>query len=177
MEKREVEKENLTEVKKIIKNKSFLFLVPLLCAGKNSKLINSYLGYYTDNNPYKELNDILYIESTVKNYLIERNQFYIGDFKSSEGNIIYVLKYNPLVNTNLQVFLEGKYSKFTEGAKRIISSHYPHLKEVFDLDPNRKRKLELLLDVELSEEAELFPIVNLDLEIYMENTHDNQQQE
>lgn len=163
------------------KNKSYYFLLPFLksyftIARFNIRLKNTYIF------PKIEGERVLYLEykypENPVNFLnfeetIFKSELFIKTIENNE-NTVYCLKFPEEYNEVYDLFLEGKYSEFTEENKTIILEYWTEvnfgivsaskfllkLNQILYKHTMLKKELEENLNVVLPDNAELASIYN-----------------
>lgn len=163
---------NRLEIKQIIRNKSFSFLLPLFKLRYYKNIINTYLGDVKEETAF---NNNLYILSSEEDYYLSNNKNYIKHYDVPEG-IMYVLKIPSEFESDYNQFLLGKYSKFNENTKKLLcnhacrnsikKSHETQMYSILYRTEKRKIELEVALGVILPEDAEYASIFNEKMELY-----------
>lgn len=108
-----------------------------------------------------------------------RDTFYLADMDTDDGATLIIYLIPPKYINERQLFLEGKYSQFSEEAKKDVIKYsgltYTELKDgvradhkILALlkDERLKKYMEETLDIELDPNAELYDMPKLDKEIW-----------
>ncbi len=155
------------------KNKSCFFILPFL--GHPSYwyygLINTYLGDET-NKPEFNLNKIFVQVKVYDNKLTDIpyfNQFY----RLEDNTYMYVYNIPSKYQDDYTKFYQGKYSQMSENAKELICK-LSGIKPIINSDVFRilyktaeqRYKVEQSIGQKLPDDAELYSIPDMELEIY-----------
>lgn len=151
--------------------KTTIFLTGLLNMGSYRNCISSYIG---DANTSSMFDGNIYILCSKEYLPYESNPNYLKHYNTEDGNVMYVMSCKGFEDEYLN-FIEGKYSKFSEEAKKKLLSQIDNGKKRIE-DSNlyavlykteaRRLKLEKKLDVKLDKDAELASIINVREEVY-----------
>lgn len=141
----------------IKKNKALFYLLPLLgqpAAFYSEALTNAFIGETTSEsgeNSYRfilELNKE-YLQSpiydTVLNF-ITNNEFYITKYTkvNDDNSVYYVFRADFINEFDLQKFINGEYSKFSDTLKQSLSKYYVKNSKIYSsLYPTEKDRAEL----------------------------------
>lgn len=144
------------------------YILPLLGYNKTSfggvgNFVNSYL---TQNLSHV----VVELNASVGDF--EYSKHYVTDITGENGNIFVFFEIEPKWAETIELFVQGKYSKFPHDAKLIIKQlsglKYKMPRDgqlisskfllALDKDPDLRKKLEKELDVKLSHDAELVDI-------------------
>lgn len=108
---------------------------------------------------------------------IEKNKYFKTSYSLYGGSyIMFVFTISPSFKTDYDKFLQGKYSKFSDPAKiRIMRHRSPDSPMPLILDKDNSLKLywEKRLNVELSSDDEVWPILNVNDEFFDRNEFKN----
>ena len=145
-------------------NRTSTFLIPLLRKNKlqlkiDSYFVNAYVSNcreylcllyrYTGTNLYK-----IFEESMIKDKLCVKHIEY------DKYHVMYLFKIPDEFKEDIEYFLEGNYSKFSDTLKKLISKFYGGNKnsiiyQIIYKSPNLKQIIEKDLNVKLGDDAEL----------------------
>lgn len=161
---------------KLTKNKSFLFLLPLLQLKSNSGIINAYIGNISEDSG-DLVNHNIYLICETSNYYVEGSKYFQHKVKlEDDSTILYTLRFPEEFSREYQYFLEGKYSKFSEEAKQILCKNACKNTRNKPTDTNmygvlykteeKRKQLEEVLSVKIDKDAELASIIDVNREIY-----------
>lgn len=163
--------EQLVKEVRIVRNKSFSFLLPLFKLREYKHIINTYLGDIKED----AFNNKLYILSSKEDYNLLKNKNYLNHYDTDDG-IMYVMSIPNEYSNEYNNFLIGKYSKFSNDVKTLLCNHAcrnsskknyeTQMYSILFRTEKRKLELEDYLDVKLDEDAEYASIFNEQLEIY-----------
>lgn len=108
-----------------------------------------------------------------------RDKFYLADMDTDDGATLIIYLIPPKYVNERQLFLEGKYSQFSEEAKKdvIRYSGLPYTEMTDGVNADRKilallkddrlkKYMEETLDIKLDPSAELYDMPNLDKELW-----------
>jgi hypothetical protein len=172
---------------KIRYNKSKTYLLPLLsdCIYLEKKyykyLKNTYILDNLDlyNKSIYLMHDYDKMNNSIDNY--EQNiidNIYFHDLIQDKNKVIYVMKFPKKYINEYNLFLEGKYSHFSEEAKNVILSYYTELyagnvnainflikvKQILYKDEKLRKQIEDELGVHIDSNAELTDVIDLKYE-------------
>lgn len=156
-------------------NKTSTFLLPLLNKSKfqlkyDSYFVNAYISNchtylclvyrYTGTNLYKQFE-----ESMIQDKLCVKHIDY------DKYHVMYLFKIPSEFKGDIEHFLEGKYSKFSNTLKKLILKFYNGEKQnmvyqIVSKSPNLKQLIEKDLNVKLDNDAELHSKPTLEQELY-----------
>lgn len=166
----------MAESVKISNNKSFLFLLPLLKLKSNAGIIETYIGNVNDSTDENLLNYKLYVLCYTSNYYIESYKGFISKEKTLNDNVLYTVKFPEEFNLEYKHFVDGKYSKFSEAAKKILCANackntiksikQTNMYGVLYKTAEKRKELEEKLDIKLNPDAELASIIDINREVY-----------
>jgi hypothetical protein len=166
-----------------------LFLVPLL--GIDKEALDEFgfvMGYLDDVNHEIHYEESIYLLFKPKNLeefnLFVRNETQnparslVDDYDYEGGYAVLVYRIPQRFLQDYQLFLEGKYSKFSESAKRMFPAEVIIVSQdgsrrrvssfayrIFDKEDSMKRWVEEIIGEELDKNAEYWTIPDLDREI------------
>ena len=163
------------------KTKSSLLLMPMLGAVKHlffydSYLINCFIGTKEEG---KGSIGVLYRNS--KDPLFSKFLNAVKQFKSFNeeikiSNELTYIKFNipKKFKNDYKKFIDGEYSKFSPEYKETILKFHDvdiesQIAQILYKGKTRKQQLESSLGVQLDPDAELFSIINEDLELFDKN--------
>lgn len=170
------------EIRSTTRNKSSLFILPLIANSKNkdymnyeSYLYNSYL-HFDNYNTYNDGKHIFLkyrFFSTEHFYEMEKRLMLLPTFIKSiqpdKDFTIYIFKIQDQFYPDVKLFIKGKYSHISSTAKaRIILFHgikmTDYIGQVLYKDKALKELLEFNLDCEIPENIDLLTKPNLERE-------------
>ncbi len=172
----------------INKNKSAFFLAPLTLIPKN--YFEKAINYFALNAHYPNLSNhvfVLFEKDLLEEFEISRLQTTNIFEKVEEYGefLLFTFKLLPTFTKDYSLFLEGKYSKYSEKAKQVILKYIPT--HVYDpiaktkvlsngfkvIYPQKQDRiqLEILLGVTLKEDAEIYSSPDLDIETFNINKY------
>lgn len=145
--------------KKIKKNKSLVYLLPMLypnpeivinkIVSNSTSFINSYYHNETDidyNDNYKNRIYIVFDKSNLKQDFVDLLSKCTNYIKAEFNNdlIIFSFKIPDIYLNDFLLFKEGKYSKFSNAYKCLILHCWPNVTNLRDTLYPRKENLEQL---------------------------------
>jgi len=156
-------------------NKTSTFLIPLLNKSKLQLKINSYFvnGYVSDCHNYLCL---LYrytgtnLYKTFEETMI-KDKLCVKHIEYDNYHVMYLFKIPDMFRKDVEYFLEGKYSKFSDTLKKLILKFYGSGKDsvvaqILYKSPDLKILMEQNLNIKLGEKTELASKPILEQEIY-----------
>jgi hypothetical protein len=174
IEHMEVDKKAII-IQSSIKTKVAMFLLPLLDLSKNALKFNSFFvnAYLNDNMDslcllYRFTGTELYkqFESNIM-----RHKLYTNHIEYDKYHVLYILRIPEEFKADIQYFIQGSYSKFSKGAKKLILKFYQFERDAYPVQIiNQSEKLRSILEdrlgVDLHECTELASKPEKDKEIY-----------
>jgi len=176
------------EKKKVRKNKTSLFLLPLIGMNYHEDyaslmkhgFVNAYLGddgydIVIDNhlfllfNPEKFTKEFDYFCDKLRSHPLYTHEYDCPD--NELGKVVFVFSIIPEYVDIIPLFIKGKYSKFP---KNYITSWFSEYQpdgtmslrwKIFHKHPSLKEKLETDLAVKIDNDTELYDVPNLSEEI------------
>jgi len=156
------------ELQKIKKNKTWDFLLPLVGIPLPDyfSLYNVYL-FDSEHNVDKYNLFVCFKWHGHKKFedslnIIRHNPQYRGEFSYQDGNyIVFILELLEEFKSEYDLFLEGKYSKFSDKAKEIICRHRSSdsiIKSILNKCNSLKEMWEKDLNIVISDSSELWSI-------------------
>lgn len=163
------------------KNKSVFFLLPLTFIPKI--YFEKAVDYFALNSHKPELTKhifVLFDKDVIEDFEIQRLQnFSVYESIEEYGEFLLVnFKLPSIFNEDHKLFLDGKYSKYSDKAKAAIQSHLPNkvkigkdwfMSESFKiLYPTNDSRIALGNDlgIELDDEAEIYSSPDLEHETF-----------
>lgn len=118
----------IKEIYKKYFQKSYTFLLPILKINKFMKPIHTYIGYSKQDINFEDGFLICEYDKTVSNfYAIDKHLLSNKNFSHiisiDEKKVLYVFTLNDF-REDYNNFLKGKYSKFSNELRQILSSYY-----------------------------------------------------
>ena len=163
-------------------NRSNLMVMPMMGANKklfaDPLLVNCFLHYnmHTDKIIllYKNITDKLKIAFETFSNFIKTIEF-------SHNHTMFIFNVPKKHKINYQKCVEGKYSEFDpEYKEQILNFHSSDISSslghILFKSKHRKLKLEQELNIELNTDAELFSVLDLELETFNPNYYGIQQE-
>lgn len=161
------------------KNKSVQFILPLIGRDIYSyKVLNSYLAYKQDNNEVDGLDgESIFIKIKEFDENLKKLKGYRDIHKLKDNTYLCKFTIPDRFKSDYLLFIEGKYSEYSEEAKRILceTAMQPYKKieesviyKILFKTEDRRKYMEDLVGEKLPRDAELASIVNLNLEILNE---------
>lgn len=165
-------------------NKSKTYLLPLLAEVVDmdvkffNHLVNTYIFDDMDKYPgcFFILHDFSFKNPafTAYEHKLTDNQYFV-DLIDINDQVLYIFKFPEEYTEEYLHFVNGKYSKFGEDAKKVILAYYTKiyqgnlnavnfllkLKQILFKEPILKKKLEEELGVKLSSDAELTDVIEV----------------
>lgn len=113
------------KLKDIKKNHTFRFLFPLLYENENKDsdfTTNEFNGIYLGTDKYKDKLILIYTPNDTQSFYDLDNRLtslntFNADIDLKDGKIAYIF---DILNDNINLFIEGKYSEFNNEYKQII---------------------------------------------------------
>lgn len=130
-------------------------------------LINCFIFDIEDKEPFEHIYILMESDST----LLDIHPYTVSKREVTEGNL-YKIKISSRFIDDIRLFAEGKYSKMSEDAKKLIVENcgiYPEKSlgyTVLYKSPKRKAFLEELIGQELPQDAEYMSVLDLKKEAY-----------
>ena len=162
-----------------IPTKTKHFILPVLGSFKedyyyNTLLINCYLSK-SHNSLYLEYRFISGVMFNLLDKFLREHDQLIRVINPDYSTIIYEMEIPSHYLKDVKLFIEGKYSQFSDRMKkRILTFHkYTQNGETYKIlykDTSRRKQLEFDYGVEISADSELFDIPTLEDEYYKEST-------
>lgn len=154
-------------------NLSSYFLLPIISGSitKNRDFLNSYL-YDTNSDLINEENYLYVLMKSEDEWLLQ-NGLYISHRQVENG---YLYTFNiSYYKTDIELFIQGKYSKFSEELKELLCNRSGTknimLSEIYKIlyrTQERREKIEELIGQKLDDDAEVASSPDIETEIYME---------
>jgi hypothetical protein len=155
--------------------KTSTFLLPLLNKTKKTLKFNSYFVNAFLDNTFTNI-CLLYRFTGTELYkdfeaAIMKEPLFIKHIEYDPYHVMYVFKIPKQFESDVKCFQEGKYSGFSKLLRERIWKFYGKeegsaVLQVVKKNKELKKKMEELLNIELSDEAELASKPELDKEIY-----------
>lgn len=171
--------ELVTKKKAKTTNKSKFFLMPLIGVSKSYRNVeNTYLILNTNKDEITESKkfDSIYLKVYNKDDVLELNKNFVSFIDLKDKGIFYEFKIPDKFSNELHLFLNGKYSEYSDEAIMMVlgikdpnmiskrSSTFEY--GVFFKTRERRRIVEDSIGQKLPRDAELYSIVNINDEIY-----------
>lgn len=175
---KEVETANITPTESLTINKSAYFILPLIGIriSQLENFINSYLYYDLNEFIGKSGNKkYVYINLHLENNILEDNKYFASKEITNINTIIYKFNFPERLYKDYNYFVEGKYSEFSETAKRILCNYSSgkqinknsQMYGILYKTETRRAYIEELVGEKLPINAELLSIPDLEKEIYL----------
>lgn len=152
-------------------NLSSYFLLPIISGNitKDRNFINSYLYDISSDTP----DDCIYVLMKSENEMLSQMSLYVNHRKVGD-NYLYTFNID-YYKSDIKLFTEGKYSKFSEDLKELLCNRSGvkniMLSEIYKIlyrTQERREKIEELIGQKLHDDAEVASSPDLENEIFME---------
>jgi len=157
-----------------VPTKTSIFLLPVLGKSRVSLKYNSYfVNAYLD--PSYEYLNLLYRFTGTESYkefeqIIMTDNLCVSHMEHDPYHVVYKMKIPDKFKNDIELFSEGKYSKFskvlTERIQKFYGKDSDPLMDVIKKSVHLKNKMEELLGLTLPDNSELASKPDMEIEIY-----------